>query len=234
MPRKTCGFGFSCAAMMMQPGLEPQDCPNIKTCGLVTTLTPEEEVELIRVREIQWQQAQEERRRVEERIWVTRHRAAIMMLMARGCSQTLESLGITEPIAEIATHLETLRSHLQHFQGKYIAPEACEIHRYSVKRPYGKYGYNKLTAETAIFEPSEKETKVRVIHLSHDDDPRNLEGQRGIDRRNSLTQIRTQLKLAEAALAQAVALASVAVEGEEVLAMNLEEQLELFPILEGD
>lgn len=192
-------------------------------------LTPEEEVELIRVREIQWPQAQEEWRRIEERIRVTRHRAAIMMLIARGCPQTPEGLGATEPIDTIATHLETLRSHIQQFEGKYIAPEACEVHEYSVKRPYGKYGYNKLTAETAIFEPAEKETKVKVIHLSHDDDPRNLEGRRGIDRRNHLTQIRTQLKLAEAALGQAVTLASIAVQGEEVLAIDSEIQLELFP-----
>lgn len=234
MPRKTCGFGFSCAAMMMQPGLEPKDCPNFKACGSATTLTPEEGVELIRIREIRWQQAQEEYRRLQERIRVTRHRAATMMLMARGCPQTLESLGVTESITGIDAHLETLRSHLQHFEGKYIAPEACEIHHYSVKRPYGKYGYNKLTAETAIFEPSEKETKVKVIHLSHDDDPRNLEGQCGIDRHNALTQIRTQLKLAEAAFAQAVALASIAVGSDGILATGSERQLELFPTSEGD
>jgi hypothetical protein len=234
MPRKTCGFGFSCAAMMMQPGLEPKDCQNFKACGSATTLTPEEEVELIRIREIRWQQAQEEYRRFQERIRVTRHRAAVMMLMARGCPQTPESLEVTESISVIDAHLETLRSHLQHFEGKYIAPEACEIHQYSVKRPYGKYRYNKLTAEAAIFEPSEKEAKVRVIHLSHDDDPRNLEGQHGIDRRNTLTQIRTQLKLAEAALVQAVALASIAVESAETIATNSEIQLELFPSSEGN
>lgn len=218
----------------MQPGLEPRDCPNFKACGSVTTLTPEEEVELIRIREVRWQEAQEEYQRFQERIRVTRHRAAVMMLMARGCPQTPESLGVTELIAEIDVHLETLRAHLQHFEGKYIAPEACEVHQYSVKRPYGKYGYNKLTAEAAIFEPSEKETKVRVIHLSHDDDPRNLEGQRGIDRRNALTQIRTQLKLAEAALTQASALALNAIEDDRVLAASTEIQLELFATFESD
>ena len=230
MPRKTCGFGFSCAAMMLQPGLEPQNCPNFKTCGGATQLTPEEEVELIRVREIRWQQAQEEFRRIQERIRVTRHRAAIMMLMARGCPQTPESLGVIQPIAAIETHLEALRSHLEQFSGKYVAPEACEIHEYSVKRPYGKYGYNKLTAETAIFEPSEKDTKVRVIHLSHADDPRCLEGQRGVDRRNHLTQIRTQLRLAEAALRQAALLAEAAIGADKVLAIDTEEQLELFSL----
>jgi hypothetical protein len=39
--------------MMLQPGLEAKDCPNYETCGSVSELTPEEEVDLIRVREVQ-------------------------------------------------------------------------------------------------------------------------------------------------------------------------------------
>ncbi|WP_238393471.1 hypothetical protein, partial [Myxacorys almedinensis] len=56
-----------------------------------------------------------------------------------------------------------------------------------------------------------------------------MEGRYAIDRRNHLTQIRTQLKLAEVALRQAVALAATAIQNEEILAINQETQLELFP-----
>ncbi len=70
---------------------------------------------------------------------------------------------------------------------------------------YGKvYQYNKLTAQTAIFEPSEREERVLVIHLSHSDDPRNEEARAGIERRNQLTQLKTQLQLMDRALGVAV------------------------------
>jgi hypothetical protein len=52
MPKKKCGFGFSRAAMLLQPGLESSACPNYEDCGSVSTLTPDEEIELIRVRAI--------------------------------------------------------------------------------------------------------------------------------------------------------------------------------------
>lgn len=70
MPRKKCAFGFSCAAMMIQPGLTAEDCPNRETCGVLTELTPEEEVELIRVREAEAQQRREETERIREVIRV--------------------------------------------------------------------------------------------------------------------------------------------------------------------
>jgi hypothetical protein len=213
MPRKKCGFGFSCAAMLLQPGLEPKDCPNYETCGYASELTPEEEVELIRVREVQRQEAQQQWERVQERIRVSRHRAALMMLMERGCSQSLEDFGVTDSIASIETRLQELRSRLAQFtQGCYIAPNRCEAHRYNVKRPSGTYWYNKLTSRQAIFEPEEKEEKVKVIHLSHDDDPRNTEGRMGIERRNRLHQLQTQLQIAEGALEQAIALLSESLE----------------------
>jgi hypothetical protein len=225
MPKKKCGFGFSCAAMMLTPGLDPGDCPNYRACGSATDLTPEEQVELIRVREVQRQQqeaereqAQQEWERIQEEIRVNRQEAAVMMLMMRGCPQTSESLGVLDPLAEIETQLTTLRLHLQSFEGYYVAPEGCEAHRYNVKRPWGVYEYNKLAAQEPIFEPSEKVQRVKVLHLSRDDDPRNLEGRLGIERRNRLTQIRTQLQIAEAALAQAIALASTPLNAEQVLA----------------
>lgn len=209
MPRKKCGFGFSCAAMMLQPGLEAKDCPNYETCGSASELTPEEEVELIRVREVQRQEAQQQWERIQERIRVSRHWAAVTMLTERGCPQSLENFGVIDSMELIAVRLQELRSRAEQFtQGCYIAPDSCEAHRYNVKRPSGTYWYNKLTSREAIFEPEEKEEKVKVIHLSHDDDPRNTEGRLGIERRNRLHQLQTQLQIAEGALEQAIALLS--------------------------
>lgn len=213
MPKRKCGFGFSCAAMMMQPGLEPTDCPNYKTCGSASQLTPEEEVELIRVREIQmqeaeirWQEQVQQWEQVQERIRVSRKSAAIAMLMQRGCPQPVENFCFTDSISSIEAQLQVLRSHLEQFTTEcYIAPASCEAHRYNVKRPSGVYGYNKLSSKEAIFEPEEKAEKVKVIHLSHDDDPRNTEGRLGIERRNRLHQVQTQLDVVTRTLENAVA-----------------------------
>ena len=207
MPRKKCGFGFSCAAMMLQPGLEPTNCPNYETCGSASELTSEEAVELIRVREVQWQEAQQQVERIQERIRVSRHWAAVMMLMERGCPQSMENFGVTDSIASIEMRIQELRSHVEQFtEGCYIAPDNCEAHRYNVKRPSGIYWYNKLTSRQAIFEPEEKEEKVKVVHLSHDDDPRNTEGRLGIERRNRLRRLQTQLQITEEALELAISL----------------------------
>lgn len=206
MPKKRCGLGFYCGSMMLQPGIDPGDCENYATCGGATQLTPEEEFELIRWREIQNRERQEEWERQREAIRVNRHQAALMMLMGRACPQTPESLGVVDLLAQVATLVEEVRSQLPQFEGQYIAPEKCEAHTYNVKRPKGVYCYNKLTAAEAIFEPSEKSDKVRVIHLSHDGDPRDSEARLGIERRNALTQARTQINVAQVALAQALEL----------------------------
>lgn len=214
MPKKKCGFGFSCAAMMMQPGLEPKDCLNYKACGSASELTPEEVVEIIRVREIQrqeaeirWQEHVQQWEQVQERIRVSRCSAAIAMLQQRGCPQTLDNFSITGSIASIEMQLQQLRSHLEQFTTDcYIAPDSCEAHCYSVKRPSGTYGYNKLTSKEAIFEPEEKQEKVKVLHLSHDDDPRNTEGRRGIERRNRLHQVQSKIDIATRILEEAIAL----------------------------
>lgn len=159
--------------------------------------------ELILWREVQ---AQKRQKRRQETVRVNRHTCALITLMSRGCPQTPESLGVVELLSRIAPLLEEVRSQLAHFEGQYIAPEKCEAHTYKVKRPLGTYEYNKLTAAEAIFEPSEKAQKVRVIHLSNDDDPRNLEARLGIERRNALTQARTQINVAHQALTQALEL----------------------------
>lgn len=75
-----------------------------------------------------------------------------------------------------------------------------------MKRGYANYLYNKLTSTDAIFEPEEKEERVKVIHLSHDDDPRNIEACLGIERRNRLHQVRTRLDVVAESLEQAMSL----------------------------
>lgn len=206
MPNKRCGLGFDCASMMLCPGIDPGDCENYATCGSAIQLTPEEEFELIRWREIQARERQQEYERRREIFRLNRHQAALMMLRDRGCPQTPESLGVVELLVTLATKVEQVQAQLAQFEDHYIAPEKCEAHTYNVKRPRGVYSYNKLSAAEAIFEPSEKAEKVKVIHLSADDDPRNIEARLGIERRNTLTQVRTQINVAQAALTQALEL----------------------------
>ncbi len=217
MPKKKCGLGFSCAAMMLSPGLDPGNCPNYKTCGSATQLIPDEVVELHRARMERQQQAQTEWEMRRERIHLSRRQAAVMMLRMRGCPQNPQGLGVDDTIDQLDDRLRQLEAQLQAFADPdvYIAPEGCEVHRYAVARPYGKYWYNRITAAQAIFEPAEREQQVKTIHLSHDDDPRNIEARLGIERRNRLVQIKTQLERAESALSQAIELASRAVEIEE-------------------
>jgi len=183
MPKKRCGFGFSCGAMMLQPGLEPSDCPNYETCGVAQEYEVGELFELVRVGEEGW-----------ERIRVTRQQAAIMMLMSRSNPQDLNSLEVNDLISEIELSLQALKEKLNQFENVYIAPEQTEVHQYNVKRRGKSFWYNKLTSKEAVFKPVEQRSLVKVIHLSHDDDPRNIEARAGIKRRNQITQARTKLK----------------------------------------
>jgi len=191
---------------MLEPGLTAEDCPNAEVCGLLTELSEEEQVELIRVREQERRFRTQRQRLVQETIRVTRREAAVMMLMRRAAPQSPESFGVTELLNEVEEQLGEVRSHLPRFEGKYIAPLHCEVHRYNVKRPRGTYQYNKLTGDSAIFEPSERQQKVRVIHLSHDDDPRNQEARRGIERRNRLMQAKSRLRTVKQALSEVLEL----------------------------
>ena len=199
MPKKKCGLGFDCASMMQYPSIDSGDCLNYKTCGSAVQLSPDEELELDRIRE-------EQMRQYQEQIRLTRRSAAIMMLMRRGCPQSPELLGLIPAIEAIATTLDNIRTGLTNFDGQYIAPPGCELHIYNVKRPSGTYSYYKLTAENAMFAPSEKEQEVRVIHLSHQHDARYIEAQLGIERRNKLTQVRTLLHNASILLEEATRL----------------------------
>ena len=193
MPKKRCGFGFSCGAMMLQPGLEPGDCPNYFTCGAAQEYEVGELFELVRVGEEGW-----------ERIRVTRQQAAIMMLMSRGNPQNLDSLEVNDLISEIELSLQALKERLNQFENVYIAPEKTEVHQYNVKRREKTFWYNKLASKEAVFKPVEQRSLVKVLHLSHDDDPRNIEVRLGVERRNQLIQVRTKLKEIQSRLADAL------------------------------
>lgn len=185
--------------------------------------SPDEIIELQRVRIVQAEREQYQFR-------ITRHEAAIMMLQQRGNSQSLEDFGLPKQQSAIAQGLSELQDNLALLTENYVAPPEVNAHRYNVKRP-GRiyrnaegqlcqerriYWYNKLTASQPIFEPSEEapleegveeKRPVRAIHLSHDNDPRNMEGRLGLERRNRLMAIHTQLQIAAAALAEANAIA---------------------------
>ena len=80
--------------MLMEPGLEAEDCPNRETCGTIYSLTEEERVEM-RIARI------ENNRRIIEKVSVTSFFAAPLLLDRRGLPQTAEILGITESITAL-------------------------------------------------------------------------------------------------------------------------------------
>lgn len=223
MPKKVCGFGFDCGSMLLQPGLEPGECPNYVTCGRATQLTPDEEIELIRVRQVRQaeiehrqQQAQQEFIQRQE-IWrTTRREIAQAMLMQRGCPQTSQQYIPNETFTRLTDAIAQLQASLTAFEGSYIPPEGTIVHHYWVHRGYGSYRYNKLMAPSAIFAPAQEEQAVRMIHLSRDDDPRNLEGRKGITRMHRLIGIREQLHLAQSALEAAIVLAQAPINQDDV------------------
>ncbi len=169
---------------MQQPGLDPGDCPNYRTCG--SAGSADEELEFI------WGEN-------HETIRLTRSEAAIRMLKNRGCSQNLDSLEINNLISEIQVAFEEVKERLGQFENAYIAPIGSEVHSYSVKRGRKVYLYNKLAAREKIFGSA---GRVKVIHLSHDNDSRNIEARFGIERRNQLTKTRTKLKEIQEQLTQ--------------------------------
>lgn len=201
MPTELCAYGFSCASMMMQPGLTAIDCPNKDECGTIIQLTEEDRVELYRAR-------LENNRRIVERVRMTRGQTASYLLSTRGCPQTPETLGVTEAVGQLREAIASLEETINELSESYVAPEGVEAHRYSVKRPYATYEYNKLTAKKAIFPPQVKEAEVKVIHLSRDEDPRNIVGRSGIERRNRLLAMMTQLEAATDVLNKAREVAS--------------------------
>lgn len=196
---KRCTFGFDCGAMFLQPGLLPKDCPNLFTCKGLPNLAPDVQAQIRRVLELDGD-------RTLEIITIYNREAARLMLLMRGNSQTPNSLGAIAAIDQLQATLAQIRSQLDNYgTTTYIAPVNVEAHTYSVKRPSGSYQYNKLTALDAIFEPSERTEKVKVIHLSHDRDPRNQEAKAGIERRNKLLQLTVKLNTFEQSIGQVLA-----------------------------
>jgi hypothetical protein len=182
---KRCGLGFDCAAMLQSPGLSSSDCPNYRTCA-VGGSSPDEQLEFVCGEN-------------HETIRLTRSEAAIRMLKSRGCSQNLDSLEINNLVSEIQFAFEVVKERLGQFEDAYIAPIGSEVHSYSVKRGRNVYLYNKLAARERIFGTA---GRVKVIHLSDDDDPRNIEARLGIERRNRLTQSRSRLREIQQKLAE--------------------------------
>jgi hypothetical protein len=193
MSSKKCGLGFNCAALLRQPGIKPGACPNYHACRTAGDRPDDERFELF----IDSQPTP-----------VTATQAATLMLRLRGDAQSPENLGLWEEIEAMTQQMKALQQHLQKIeqQKQYIAPEACEVHRYTVKRPAGIYEYNKLASSQALFEPSWEVDAVKVIHLSRDGDPRERVARAGIARRNQLLKARTLLKQASSLMETAIEL----------------------------
>lgn len=189
MPRKKCAYGFSCAAMLMQPGLEAEDCPNAATCGTITSLSEQERAELQIAR-------MQNNRRIVEATRITPNWAATRLLNSRGCPQTTETIGVDISLANLSSAIERCRVELNELSTEYVAPVGAEAHRYLVKRPYGIYQYNKLTSKNPLFPPQIEDREVKVLHLSHDTDDRNITARCGIERRNRILQLKTQIEAA--------------------------------------
>ena len=198
MPERRCAYGFSCAAMMLQPGLTAEDCPNRNECGTIIRLTEDEVVELQIAR-------LERNRRIVELVSVSPSYAADILLNKRGCPQTLESLGLEESIANLKQAISDAEEKMEDTASGYIAPPGVEAHRYVVKRGYGNYEYNKLASKESIFPPQIKDDEVKVLHLSKDNDPRNIKARLGLERRNQLLALKTQLENASKQINQALA-----------------------------
>jgi hypothetical protein len=202
--KSKCRLGFACASIMQNSQIRADRCPNRATCREIVNFEFDERASFLMVRRLDGSL-------VEEYIELSRHEAAVMMLMQRGCPQTLDDFGLLESIDTIIELLGDLRSQIESYQGQYIAPDGCEMHTYNVKhndvelQPNNQgelvphpikvvYTYYKLAAKRPIFAPSIEPNNVKVIHLSRTDDPRSLESRRGIERRNRLSMLRSQLR----------------------------------------
>ena len=194
---KVCSYGFSCASMLLQPGLTAEDCPNKNICGTIIQLTEEEEAELYAAR-------MENNHRIVQTVMMSPQRAAQRLLRDRGCPQTAETIGIEESTVALIDAISQCQELVAELTSSYVAPPGVEAHRYLVKRPYGTYQYNKLTSKSAIFPPQQEDTEVKVLHLSRDTDPRNILGRSGIERRNQILFLKTQIEKVTLSLSKAM------------------------------
>lgn len=193
---KKCGFGLSCASMMLQPGLEPGDCPNYEVCGASYEIQRDEEVRL-------YYRPPERAEAPPESMWMSAREIAALMLMQRGNPQRLDSFDVGQQLEQLQQGLARVRSRHDALEGQYIAPVGSAVQTYLVKRGYANYQYNKLAHPDAIFAPEKKRVYVKVIHLSRNDDPRNIEGRLGVARCRALLEAKRQLEKAQQALAEA-------------------------------
>lgn len=200
MSRKYCPFSFSCEAITQIPNLLAAECPNLSACSALVKSDVEGETVNLQLGDVA---------QIQRAVPFSANSAATLMLRQRGNPQDLDSLGIVsimETIQDAIAELETQLAQLKPDSKQYIAPEGTEVHAYAVKRPYGKYWYNKLAAHREMFHPQAQQQLVRHIHLGKTDDPRHREAQAGIERRNQLVKTRTQLMAAVQALEEALSI----------------------------
>ncbi|MEL7408627.1 MAG: hypothetical protein AAFN00_17010 [Cyanobacteria bacterium J06558_2] len=194
----------------------------------------------------------EESRRIRRVIRMRQHEAATLMLRSRGNHQNYETFQLEEQKEAIAAALNSFTEKLTALAANdnfYIAPENIEAHVYNVKRPSRNtfpkhwtlrqirreqrvYYYHKLTSKEAQFvavgqDEDGNPKACKVIHLSHSDNARNIQGRLGIERRNKLNRIKTQLRYAQQALEEAAAIADEEYSFEDILMQSQQAANEL-------
>ena len=194
----------------------------------------------------------EENRRYRRVIQIRQHEAATVMLKARGNHQDYDSFELLELTSSTAEVLRLFNNELGQLAANdnvYIAPDGIEAHVYSVKRPprnrfpdhwtleevrreQSVYYYHKLTSKSAQFKAMEKDDdgnfkSCKVIHLSHSDNARNIQGRLGIERRNKLNKIRTRLLRAQQLLVEATEIAQEQYNHEDILLQSRQAANEL-------
>lgn len=202
-----CRLGFSCSLMMQQTGIDASQCTNRLTCGAVVRHEHDQaaaRAEFVRVQQQIWGEErtslwieylnylEQERQSLQ----LSRTEAAIAMLLQRARPQSVEDFDITPLFEAITAHLQELQSIIESEYSRFhfIAPERVQAHHYNATGSRGRYTYNKLQASQPIFAPSVESRYVRMVHLSHDDDPRNIEARRGIERRERLELVKASLQ----------------------------------------
>jgi hypothetical protein len=176
--------------MLLTPGITAENCPNKKKCGTIVKCTDEEIIEL-RIAKIQLG------KRIVERVRQNPRWFAKRLLNDRGCPQTYESLGLDVSIDSLDDVIDRCEDKLLELFVGYVAPQGVTALRYSVKRPYGTYQYNKLASDEPLFPAQYEDGRVKVFHLSHDGDHRNILARSGIERRKRILHLKTQIEFAK-------------------------------------
>jgi hypothetical protein len=192
--------------MMQRPGIDALQCENRAQCGTITEYTEEERAEM-EARRIELIQIRRQGNiLIQERLHLSYRQASVRMLLQRGNPKTIDDFEIPGAIATLLEQVTRLESVLEaeYSSQCYIAPPDCEVRHYATKRPYGKYRYNKLDSTVAQFIPAWEEHPVKVLHLSHDDDYRNIEARR-VERRRQLEGLQSKLETINALLQEAIA-----------------------------